>query len=48
MRHARMFENEAANKMIDDVHKLLLLLIEHQHMKIATQLMLIQKQIRQT
>ncbi len=27
--HAEVFENEAADKMIDDVHKLSLSLIEH-------------------
>ncbi len=47
-RYAKVLENEATDKMTDDVHKLSLSLIEHQRTKIATQLMLIQKQIRQT
>ncbi len=47
-RHARMLENKVINKMIDDVHKLSLLLIEHQRTKITTWLILIQKQIKQT
>jgi hypothetical protein len=28
--YAKMFENEAANKMTDDIHELSLLLIKHQ------------------
>jgi len=48
IKHAEVLENEAANKMIDDVHELSLLLIEHQRTEMTTQLTLIQKQIRQT
>ncbi len=48
LKHAEVLENEAANKMINDVHKLSLLLIEHQRTEMMIQLMLIQKQIRQT
>jgi len=44
--HAEVLKNEAADKMIDDVHKLSLLLIKHQHNEMMMQLMLIQKQIR--
>jgi len=47
-KHAKVLENEAANKMIDDVHELFLLLIEHQCIEMTTRLILIQKQIRQT
>ncbi len=46
--HAEIFENEAANKMINDVHELSLSLIEHQRTEMITRLTLIQKQIRQT
>jgi len=46
--HAEVFENEAADKMIDDVHELSLLLIEHQRTEMMTRLTLIQKQIKQT
>jgi len=48
MRHAKVLENEAMNKMIDDAHNLSLLLTEHQCTEVMTKLMLIQKQIRQT
>jgi len=47
-RHAEVLKNEVMNKMIDDVHDLSLLLIEHQCIEVMTRLMLIQKQIRQT
>ncbi len=46
--YTEMFENEAANKMIDNAHELSLLLIEHQRIEMMTWLTLIQKQIRQT
>jgi len=46
MRHAEVLENEATNKMIDNVHDLSLLLTEHQRTEVATRLMLIQKQIK--
>jgi len=47
-KHAEVLENEAVNKMIDDAHELFLLLIKHQRTEMMTQLILIQKQIRQT
>jgi len=46
--YAEVLKNEAADKMIDDVHELSLLLIEHQCTEMMTRLTLIQKQIRQT
>jgi len=48
MRHAKVLENEAMNKMIDDAHDLSLSLTECQRIEVTTRLMLIQKQIRQT
>jgi len=45
-KHAKVFKNEAADKMIDDAHELSLSLIKHQCIKMITWLMLIQKQIR--
>ncbi len=44
--HAEVFENKVADKMIDDVHELSLLLIKHQRTEMMMKLMLIQKQIR--
>jgi len=34
--YAEVLENEAADKMTDDVHKLSLLLIEHQRIEMMT------------
>jgi len=34
--YAEVLENEAANKMTDDAHKLFLLLIEHQRTEMMT------------
>jgi len=45
-KHAEVLENKAADKMIDDVHELFLLLIEHQRTEMMMQLTLIQKQIK--
>jgi hypothetical protein len=45
-KHAKVLENEAMNKMIDDAHDLSLSLTEHQCIEIMTRLMLIQKQIK--
>jgi len=35
-KHAEVFENKAADKMIDNVHELSLLLIEHQCIEMMT------------
>ncbi len=45
-KHAKVLENEAMNKMIDDAHNLSLSLNEHQRTEVMIKLMLIQKQIR--
>jgi len=34
--HAEVFENKAADKMIDDAHELSLSLIKHQHIEMIT------------
>jgi len=34
--YTEMFENKAANKMIDNAHELSLLLIEHQRIEMMT------------
>jgi hypothetical protein len=43
IKYAEVLENKAADKMINDVHKLSLSLIKHQHIEMIMQLTLIQK-----
>ena len=45
-KYAKVLENEAINKMIDDVHDLSLLLTKCQRTEVMTRLTFIQKQIR--